>query len=67
MTSVSPAYLRRRPHPAEMPRAKEGQDQRAKAEARPFEHDVRPFGRKLEQKREADQQIEKSPQHIDDG
>ena len=36
-----------------------------KAEAHPFEDDVRPFGRKLEQKREAHDEIKKPPQHID--
>ena len=37
-----------------MPRAKEGHEERAQAEERPFKDDVRPFGGKLEQKPEAD-------------
>jgi hypothetical protein len=49
-----------------MPRAKEGHDQRAQADKHPFEDDVRPFRGKLEQKREADGEIEEPPQHIDD-
>jgi hypothetical protein len=38
-----------------------------KAEERPFDNDVRPFGREFEQKREADGEVEKPPQHIDHG
>jgi len=41
-----------------MPRTKEGHDQRAQADKHPFEDDVRPFRGKLEQKREADGEIE---------
>ena len=40
-----------------MPGAKEGHGQRAQAEERPFENDVRAFGGKLEQKREANGEL----------
>jgi hypothetical protein len=42
-----------------MPGAKEGHEQRAQAEAHPFEDDVRPFGREFEQKCETDGEVEK--------
>ncbi len=62
LRSVAP-----RPHPAEMPRAKKGHDQRAKAEAYPFEDDISPFRGKFEQKGEAYGEVEKSPEHVDHG
>ena len=49
-----------------MPRAKDGDNQRAQAEEHPFEDDVGPFRGKLEQKREADREVKEPPQHIDD-
>ena len=49
-----------------MPRAKEGDDQRAQGHERPLDDDVRPFGRKSEQEGEANREIKESPQHIDD-
>ena len=48
-----------------MPGAKEGHHQRAETDEHPFEDDIRPFRGKFEQKREADNEIKKSPQHID--
>ena len=44
-----------------MPREKEGDDQRAEADERPFEDDVRALGKKLEQEGEADNEIKKPP------
>ena len=54
-----------RPHPSEMPRAKDGHQKRAEADEHPFEDDVRAFRGEREQKREADHEIKKPPQHID--
>jgi hypothetical protein len=47
-----------RPPPSEMPGAKEGHDERAETHEHPFEDDIRPFRRKLEQKREAHREIQ---------
>src|SRR5579862_1446024 len=54
-----------RSHPAEMPRAKERDEQRAYGNERPFDDDVSPFGGKSKQEREADDEIKEPPQHID--
>jgi hypothetical protein len=66
MTFSSQTALASRPHPSEMPGAKEGHHERAETHEYPFEDDIRPFRSKLEQKREADNEIKKSPQHVDD-
>ena len=50
-----------------MPRQIERDEERAEADKRPFDDDIRPFGRKSEQKRETDGEIKKTPQHIDNG
>ena len=50
-----------------MPGAKEGHQKRAETHEHPFKDDIRPFRGKLEQKREADNEIKKSPQHVDHG
>ena len=50
-----------------MAREEEGHQKRAQAHERPFERDIRALGGEGEQKREADREIKKAPQHIDDG
>jgi hypothetical protein len=50
-----------------MPGAKECHHERAETHEHPFADDIRPFRGKFEQKREADNEIKKSPQHIDHG
>ena len=55
-----------RPDPPEMPRAKEGDEQRAQANEPPFDDHIRPFGRKSEQEDEANREVKEPPQDIDD-
>ena len=49
-----------------MPRAKEGDEQRAQANEPPFDDHIRPFGRKSEQEDEANREVKEPPQDIDD-
>jgi hypothetical protein len=44
-----------------MPRAKEGNDQRAQTDEHPFEDDVRSFLGEIKEKREADGEIKEAP------